>query len=328
MTDVRPPRELATSQDGVVARWQLIRTGMSERSADCWVRGMRALGDGVFLAGLAPPSQRQLWWAAVLTSPGTVLSHASAAACFGLRPVVGGAVTVTRVGSRGREHSRGLHVSYSLTLRRQITEHDGIPITTVERTIIDLWPHLSPRARSRMLREGLRQRSTTAPRMYAAIRAHRGRRGVASLRLEVEALGDLRLERCRSDAEAWAVALIADAGLAPPEVNEDVAGEEADLCWPDARRIIELDGPSYHVLRDADVRKTKVWRAAGFDVLRLPTDALYADPECLLDLVPGRRTSVIPPAEVGRPTFDAPGRGYGRGGTSAWAASRTRSRPS
>ena len=57
--------------------------------------------------------------------------------------MVGLVVTVTRIGNRGREHSRGLHVSYSLTLRGQITEHEGIPITTVERTIIDLWPHLS-----------------------------------------------------------------------------------------------------------------------------------------------------------------------------------------
>ncbi len=142
----------------------------------------------------------------MLSSPGTVLSHASAAACFGLRPVVGPIVTVTRVGNRGREHSRGLHVSYSLTLRGQVTEHEGIPITTVERTIIDLWPHLSPRARSRLLREGLRLGSTAAPRLQAAIRAHRRRRGVASLRVEVEKLAGLQLERCRSDPEAWAVA--------------------------------------------------------------------------------------------------------------------------
>src|SRR6476620_5426565 len=165
MTDVRPPRELAMLQDGVVSRWQLIRAGLSERSAECWVRGMQALYDGVYLAGLAPPTQRQLWWAAALSSPGTVLSHASAAACFGLRPVVGRIVTVTRIGNRGREHSRGLHVSYSLTLRGQMTEHEGIPITTVERTIIDLWTHLSPQARSRLLREGLRLGATAASRI-------------------------------------------------------------------------------------------------------------------------------------------------------------------
>jgi hypothetical protein len=292
MTDVRPPRELATLQDGVIARWQVIRAGLSERSAECWVRGMQPLHDGVYLAGLAPPTQRQRWWAAVLSSPGTVLSHASAAACFGLRPVVGPAVTVTRVGSRGREHIRGLHVSYSLTLRDQVTEHDGIPITTVERTIIDLWPHLSPRARSRLLREGLRLGATDALLMMSAIRAHRGRRGVASLRVEVAKLAGLRLERCRSDPEAWAVALIADAGLAAPGVNEVIAGEEADLSWPEARVIIELDGPSYHVLRDADIRKMNTWRAAGFVVQRLPTPAVYTEPERLLALVP--RSNVGP----------------------------------
>lgn len=286
MTDVRPPRELATLQDGVIARWQLVRAGLTEAAAEWWVRDMQPLGDGVYLAGLAAPTQRQLWWAAVLSSPGTVLSHASAAACFGLRPVVGPVVTVTRVGNRGRQHSRGLHVSYSLTLRGQMSEHEGIPITTVERTIIDLWPSLSARARSRMLREGLRLGSTTAPRMLAAIRAHRRRRGVASLRAAVEQLGGLRLDRCRSDAEAWAVALIADAGLAAPDVNERVAGEEADLSWPAARLIVELDGPSYHVLRDADIRKMKAWRQAGFEVRRLPTDAVYDEPDRLLALVP------------------------------------------
>ena len=281
-------------QDGVVARWQLIRAGLSERRAECWIRGMRPLHDGVYLTGLAPPTQRQLWWAAVLTSPGTVLSHASAAACLGLRPVVGSVVTVTRIGNRGREHSRGLHVSYSLTLRGQMTEHDGIPITTVERTIIDLWAHLSPRARSRLLREALRLGATAAPRMESAMRAHRGRRGTASLRVELERLAGLQLERCRSDAEAWAVALIADAGLEAPDVNEDVAGEEADLSWAAARLIIELDGPSYHVLRDTDVRKMKAWRAAGFDVHRLPTTAVYDEPERLLAMVPGPNVGPTP----------------------------------
>jgi hypothetical protein len=203
-------------------------------------------------------------------------------------------VTVTRVGNRGREHTRGLHVSYSLTLRDQVTEHEGIPITTVERTIIDLWPHLSPRARSRLLREALRVGATAVPRMQSAIRAHRGRRGVASLRVEVEKLSGLRLERCRSDPEAWAVALIADAGLESPGINEVVAGEEADLSWPAARLIIELDGPSYHVLRDADIRKTKAWRAAGFDVQRLPTEAVYTEPERLLAMVPGPNVGPTP----------------------------------
>ena len=117
---------------------------------------------------------------------------------------------------------------------------------------------------------------------------------MASLRVEVEKLASLQLERCRSDPEAWAVAAIADAGLESPEVNEIVAGEEADLSWPAARLIIELDGPSYHVLRDADIRKMKAWRAAGFEVQRLPTASIYADPERLLAMVPGSNVGPTP----------------------------------
>jgi very-short-patch-repair endonuclease len=46
-------------------------------------------------------------------------------------------------------------------------------------------------------------------------------------------------------------------------------------------------------LRDEDIRKMKAWQAAGFDVQRLPTDAVYHEPERLLALVP--RTNVGPP---------------------------------
>jgi very-short-patch-repair endonuclease len=69
-------------------------------------------------------------------------------------------------------------------------------------------------------------------------------------------------------------------------VNERVADEEADLSWPTSGVIVEIDGPSYHVLRDDDVRKMNVWRAAGFAVRRISSDDIYADPDRLLALVP------------------------------------------
>jgi hypothetical protein len=40
------------------------------------------------------------------------------------------------------------------------------------------------------------------------------------------------LHRCRSDAEAFALQVLDDAGIALPKVNAIVAGEEADLSWP------------------------------------------------------------------------------------------------
>jgi very-short-patch-repair endonuclease len=285
MKDVRP-EDIAGRQNGLVARWQLQRSGMSAKAVRCWAAGLRAVHEGVYVTGWAPIGERELWWAAVLTAPGTVLSHASAAALWGIRTPIGNGQTVTRVGARGRQTEPGLLVSYSLTLDHQVVNVHGLPVTTVERTVIDLWPHLSPRARSRVLREAFRLKVTTGPRMLAAIRRHRGRRGVATLRVEVQALSELALDRCKSDAEAWAVALIADARRAMPLVNAEIAGREADLAWPAHRLIVELDGPQFHVLRDADISKQRAWETAGYSVRRLSTDALYADPESLLALVP------------------------------------------
>jgi hypothetical protein len=282
MKDVRPV-EIAKRQDGVVARWQLIAAGMTVDAANAWLSGLRSLYDGVHVTGWGAITDRQRWWGAVLTAPGTVLSHAAAAALHGLRPPPP-VPTVTRQGTRGRTQSEGVLVLYSSTLAGNVTEVDGIPVTTVERTIIDLWPHLGPVAREKLLREAFRLRLTTGPAMLLAIRRHRGRRGVATLRVAVEALSALQLHRCKSDAEAFAVVVTADAERPAPLINEEVAGEEADLYWPEWNLIIELDGPQWHRLRDEDIRKQRVWEAAGLTVRRLPTDRLFADTSTYLAL--------------------------------------------
>jgi hypothetical protein len=64
-------RFLAARQDDVVARWQLRRAGWSKAKVDHHARrgGWRRLHRGVFLLTSAPPTRKQLWWAAALTSP-------------------------------------------------------------------------------------------------------------------------------------------------------------------------------------------------------------------------------------------------------------------
>jgi len=46
--------------------------------------------------------------------------------------------------------------------------------------------------------------------------------------------------------------------------------------------ILELDGGSFHQDKLEDARKTAIWRAAGWDVRRLPTDLVYDDPNRLI----------------------------------------------
>jgi hypothetical protein len=82
-------RALAARQADVIAAWQLLEAGWSREKirhhADS--RGWRRIHQGVFALNSAPLTRRQLWFAAVLTAPGSVLSHGSAGACYGFLPL-------------------------------------------------------------------------------------------------------------------------------------------------------------------------------------------------------------------------------------------------
>ena len=57
-----------------------------------------------------------------------------------------------------------------------------------------------------------------------------------------------------------------------------MAGEEADLSWPDEKLIIEIDGGPFHLDKGEDARKEAAWRGAGWQVERTPSDDVYDKP--------------------------------------------------
>ena len=105
----------------------------------------------------------------------------------------------------------------------------------------------------------------------------------------------LPLERARSGAEVRALEVLRNAGRPLPNLNVRIAGEEADLSWPDERLIVEVDGGPFHLDVGEDRRKQAAWEAAGWIVLRLPAEDVYDHPTRLLTLAPTRRTSLNPP---------------------------------
>jgi very-short-patch-repair endonuclease len=94
------------------------------------------------------------------------------------------------------------------------------------------------------------------------------------------------LERARSGAEVRALEILRDAGRPLPRLNFRIAGEEADLSWPSERLIVEIDGGPFHLDVGEDARKEAAWKSAGWDVRRLPSDAVYERPASLLALAP------------------------------------------
>jgi hypothetical protein len=273
-------------QHGLVATWQMVADGMTEKEIRHVSGSLRRVHDGVYLSGHAPLTEHQRWWAATLTKSGSVLSRGSAAALHGFRRSAGGPEVVTRHGSGGPVRFGNVLVHRSRHLARADTVSvAGLVVTTPGRTLVDLAARLRERSLRRAVREALRVKAVTGPELREALDRHRGRRGVAVLRLAVDEYHDQPMGRTRSDAEAIALALLAEAGVEAPAINVLIAGEEADLSWRDRRLIVELDGPDFHRFRSEDARKEMLWRAAGWTVRRLSTNDVYDLPDRLFDLI-------------------------------------------
>lgn len=279
---------LAAAHDGLLV-WRLMRAGgMSEHAARHAVRGLRQLHAGVWLTGHARVTPHQRWLAAALTTDDTVLSHASGGAFWAVRPRRMGFDVVTRPGDGGPKRVGNLLVCRSLTLAGHVVVHDGVRVTTPARTLIDLSPFLNERQAVKAAREALRLTPMTAVDLRACLALHHGRRGTAILKDAVDRLEPLPIAATRSDAEAYALQLLHAAGRLTPAVNVVRAGFEADLSWPSAKLIVEIDGGQFHRHPGEDARRDAAWRAAGWTVVRISSDDVFHRPQRLLDLAPPR----------------------------------------
>lgn len=274
--------ELARRQEGVVAVWQLRAAGVGRTAVAHRVGGLRELQPGVYLTGHAEPTRRQQMRAAALTAPGRVISHASAGAAYGFRPWAGAFEVVTAPGSGGPKRLLSLLVCRSATLHGNTTTLGGLPITTAQRALADLTPGLNDRELARAVREALRLRVTTCARIQAMLALAAARNRPRRLGELANRYAHLPIGRTRSDPEAHALEILDAAGYPTPRVNIVIAGHEADLAWPDARHIVELDGPDFHQFPDHDLRKQAAWERAGWTLARLPTNDVYDYPQRLL----------------------------------------------
>jgi predicted transcriptional regulator of viral defense system len=132
--------ELAGQQWGVVSRAQLRDIGVMPATVDVWARRGRLLviHRGVYAVGHRALRTEGRRVAAVLAcGRDAVLSHRSAAAHWGLLATDQADIDVTASRSRDGVPGIRLHRSRSLDAR-DTTTHQGIPITTIARTLLDL----------------------------------------------------------------------------------------------------------------------------------------------------------------------------------------------
>jgi REase_MTES_1575/Transcriptional regulator, AbiEi antitoxin len=300
----RAIRRIADGQYGVISRAQLselavgrgaVRHRISEGRLCPVHRGVYAV------VGPRLLSKHGRWLAAVLAcGPDAVLSHLAAAALWGIR---GGSRIEVTVPRGGRKSRKGIHLHYANLPDDETTTHDGIPTTTVPRTLLDL----SAVVQRDELRSAVRQAEQLQLRdrlwLGDLIQRYPRKPGIPILKAVVEE-AQRGLNVVRSEFEELFQAFLLNAGLPLPITNVLIEGIEVDCVWRDQRLIVELDSRTHHDTAhafEADRARDRRLEAAGWRVVRITWRQLHdtpaeleADLRALLGLSPRRRSRSRP----------------------------------
>jgi predicted transcriptional regulator of viral defense system len=277
-----PPREVligrcAERQHNLVSLVQLQFFGLSPSG----VRQRVAIGRltrihrGVYAVGHGRLTPQGHWMAAVLAyGPKAVLSHRSAAALHGIRPDNRAKTDVTLPSPSARSRP-GIEVHRSTTLEpKDLTTIDGIPCTSLARTLLDLADVVDRRAVEKAINQAEVLRIFDLRAVDEVLSRAAGRRGAAVLKhVLAEYDGPTLTKR---ELEERFLKLCRAVSLPRPEVNEwitvdDGIAYQVDFLWRPERLAVETDGWGSHGTRQAfenDRRRDRRLRLAGWEVVR------------------------------------------------------------
>ncbi len=164
------------------------------------------------------------------------------------------------------------------------TEEDGIPVTSVARTLLDLAALMSPGRLSRTVEDAERRDLLDIRAIGAVCDRNRGHRGARRLLRQVGMLGPI--PDTRSALERRFAELCRRHGLPLPIFNRVIDGLEVDASWPGQSLVVELDGWQHHQTRGAferDRARDAHLALSGYRVLRLTWRRLEEAPAEVAD---------------------------------------------
>jgi very-short-patch-repair endonuclease len=277
---------LAESQYGVVSRGQLLGLGFASGAIGRRLRAGRLhqLQPGVYAVGHRVIPREGRWMAAVLASgPEAVLSHWSAAAHWMIRPNSRTRIDVT-VPHRSRSSNR-IHRHISSVPDDERTVEEGIPVTTVPRTILDLAATEDADTVENLLRESEYRRLSDRLSLPHLIERYLGKRGIRKVQVALKRLEEEPEGRRRSRLEERFVPFLRLHRLALPRFNDQIVlganRYTVDCYWPEARQIVELDGWQGHSTKTAfreDRARDRRLVAAGYTVTHITWNQLDDEP--------------------------------------------------
>ena len=231
---------------------------------------------------------RQGWWmAAVLASgPEALLSHGTAAALWGIRGYSGGAVHVT-VPHKSTSTKRIRRHHSPLPADERAAE-EGIPVTSVHRTLFDLAVTVSVDEVVAMIKEAEYLQRWDRLSLPGLLDRYPGKRGSRKLRFALRRLKEEPPGRKRSKLEERFAPFLRRHHLPLPRFNDWILlgpkRYQVDCHWPDRRLIVELDGWEGHSSRSAfqdDRSRDRKLKVADFSVLHITWSQLDVEPEAL-----------------------------------------------
>lgn len=283
-------RRLATEQAGLVTRRQCLDHGMPAaqitRLARIAGRGQVVL-PSIYILTTGPLSRRQQLVAALLH--GGPEAQLAGLTCLEVRNVryAPRVDTVFLLAPMSRRLTSPGFVRVIRTVRLPPAHHvDGLRVSPPARAAIDACRSMrSVRDAVALLAEVVQKGMCTVDMLGMEVKAGQSD-GSAVPRRAVAALQS----GAASAPEVDLVALVASSSLLPPpRINQalTVRGQRyvPDLCWPDARLIVEVDSVEHHGYgRDAErtaIRRAKL-TGAGWTVISISPWRIMADPAGVL----------------------------------------------
>jgi very-short-patch-repair endonuclease len=280
---------VAARQHGNVTRSRVLALGGDDYAIYHRVRTGRLhrVYPGVYGVGRLPKTALERASAAVLAcGEEAMLSGISGLALWGFTKRWPRFPEVTVTGDR---RPKGITVHRSRTLTRQdIRRHQGIPVTSPARTILDCAPRLTDVQLTRVVNEAL-------------LSGHLRRSHLAELLVRCPSARllpfvDTTAGPTRSEFEDTFKRFCKRFGLPQPQFNVKVCGYEVDAYFEPEKVIVELDGWQFHSSRasfENDRRRDANTLAHGIVTVRITWARLMREPQAeaarLLKILQARR---------------------------------------
>lgn len=262
--------ELAARQHGVVSRAQLLGLGFTaDAVAHRTATGrLHPVGRGVYAVGRPELSRHGQWMAAVIAcGRDAALSHESAAELWSIHSPGGSAIAVS-VPPHARRSRPGLVVHRRLMRPGDVTVREGVRLTAVELTLVDLALVVRRGQLEAAINEADKRELTDPDALRAALERYANRPGVAVLR---SVLDRQTFALTESELERRFLPLARAAGLALPQTGRQLNGFKVDFFWPELGLVVETDGLRYHrtpAQQARDRLRDQAHAAAGLTPLR------------------------------------------------------------